>query len=398
MSHVGPANDELDDLDASRSGLSRRDRLFLAVLVAVVASFVADWRGAYQVDELVLGTQLTGLDWLFLCAADIVAFYLVVPLAVERERALGYWREIRTNRWATASLAVLVGFVVVGLVGPLVLRPDGPLYGPTGRAGVPVSQPPVGFSIPDGWVNTCASGFSGDQCHGSWQYPFGTTTAGRDVLGLTVVGARVAVEIATITVAIVVPIATLVGTTAATYGGRIDELLMRYVDVQQSIPAFFVIILAVEAIGHINRGMGRSLVLVVLVFGLLSWGGIARIVRSEALEIRAQDYVQAARSAGASRFDVVRTHVVPNALPAVLTAVTVQIGWLLLLEATLVYLGLGTATHPSWGYVMVTNMSGAYPTLNWWAVIYPAFALGLVVVAFQLLGDALRDVTDPRTG
>jgi len=381
MSDIGPTADELAGGDGRRLGLQPRDLAFLVVLTTLAGLFVADWTGTYHVDTHLLDSDLRGLDWLFVYSLAVVAFYVVVPLAADPERARGYWREIRANRWATASLVVVVAWALVAVLGPELLSPDRPLYGTTGRAGVPLGQPPVGFSVLETGVNICVGTVSDGRCHGTWKYPFGTTIAGRDVLALSTVGARVAFQLATIVVAIIVPLATVVGTTAATYGGTVDELLMRYVDVQQSIPAFFVIILAQQALSYVNRGWGGSLALIVLVFGLLNWGGVARIVRAEALEIAQRDYVRAAESAGASKFDVVRTHVVPNALPAVLTAVTVQVGWLILLEATLSYLGIGPADYATWGFVMQTNMGASYPTLYWWAVLYPAVMLALVVVA-----------------
>lgn len=396
MSGIGPTADELDD-DVGGVRLGGRDRAFLVVLAALVALVAAEQFAVYDVDGALFDAQLRALDWLFLYALAVVAFYVVAPLAADPGRARGYWRQIRANRWATASLGVVVAWVAFGVVGPEVLSADEPLFGAPGRYGVPIGQPPVGFSVLETAVTSCAGEVVDGRCHGTWQYPFGTSIAGKDVLAMTAIGARVAFQIATVTVAIIVPLATVVGTTAATYGGRVDEFLMRYVDVQQSIPAFFVIILAQQAISYVTEGWGGSLLLIVVVFGLMNWGGVARIVRAEALEIAQRDYVQAARSAGASRFDVVRSHVVPNALPAVLTAVTVQIGWLILLEATLAYLGFSPAEYETWGYTMQTNMGGAYPTTNWWGVLYPGVVLALVVVAVQVLGDALRDVTDPRS-
>ncbi|UPV98763.1 ABC transporter permease [Halorussus gelatinilyticus] len=395
MSRPTVTEAELADADGGRSRLARRDWAFLAVLAVLVVAFLADWRGVYQTDRFVFDADLTGLDWLSLYAADVLGFYFCLPLAADRERTVGYLRSVRENRLATASLGVLVAFAVVGLVGPLFFRPDQAVFGQTGGYGVPIGQPPVGFDVfRSGY---CRGPKIDGYCHGTWAHPFGTTPGGKDVFGMVVAGARVALQISAVCVALVVPLATAVGTVAATYGGRIDEVLMRYVDLQQSIPAFFVIILAQQALGFINESFGGSLLLIVLVFGLMNWGGVARIVRSEALQLQEQVYVQAARSAGASTFDVVRSHVVPNTLNAVFTALTVQIGWLLLLEASLSFIGIGSATHPSWGYVLTTSVrNGFFPTFYWWGALFPTLALGVVVVAFQTLGDALRDVTDPR--
>lgn len=388
-------NDEVAEVDGRRSRLALRDWAFFGTLLVLVVLFVADRRATFQVDYVLFSYDFTGLDWLFLYALAVLGFYLVVPLAVERERTLTYWRRLRKDRWATASFVVLAAFVLLGLFGPLVFHPERAVFGEMGPYGVPITQPPVGFDI--FWGGSCAGPEIDGRCHGTWQYPLGTTPGGKDVVGMIVAGARVAVEISAICVALIVPLATVVGTTAATYGGWIDEALMRYVDIQQSIPAFFVIILAQEALGYINENSGGSLLLVVLVFGLMSWGGVARIIRSEALELRERSHVRAARLVGMSEFEIVRNHIVPNAFGAIATAVTVQIGWLLLLETTLSFLGIGSKIHPSWGYVMTTSArSDFFPTYHWWGVLFPTLALLVAVVALQILGDALPGVTDPR--
>jgi len=395
MSQPTITSEELADADGRRSRLRRRDWGFLGVLLALVVLFLADWRGAYQADLAVFSYDFKGLDWLFLYAVDVLAFYFVVPLAVNRDRTRAYWRRLRADRWATASFFVLVGFTLIGLFGPFFFHPDQPVFGEAGPYGVPITQPPVGFGIFRGGV--CAGAQIDGFCHGTWKYPLGTTVGGKDVVGMIVAGARVAVQISAICVALIVPLATAVGTTAATYGGRVDEFLMRYVDFQQSVPAFFVIILAQEAVAFTQGNTGGSLLLVVLVFGLMNWGGVARIIRSEALELKEQPYVRAAESAGASKFAIVRKHIVPNTFNAIFTALTVQIAWLLLLETTLSYLGIGSKIHASWGYVMTTSArADFFPTYHWWGVVFPTIALAAVVISLQVLGDALRDVTDPR--
>jgi peptide/nickel transport system permease protein len=389
-------NEKLADPDSRRFRLALRDWAFIGVLLALVALFVADLKGMYQVDRALFSYDFTGLDWLFLYALDALTFYFVVPLAVNRERTLAYWRRLRKDRWATASFVVIVAFVLLGLFGPLVFHPDRPFFGETGPYGIPLTQPPVGFEIIK-IGGSCVGTMVDGHCSGTWQYPLGTTAGGKDVLGMIVAGTRVAVQISAICVALIVPLATVVGTTAATYGGRVDEFLMRYVDIQQSIPAFFVIIIAQESLAYVNENAGGSLLLIVLVFGLMNWGGVARIVRSEALELRERSFVRAARSAGASEFEIVRAHIVPNTLSAVFTAVTVQISWLLLLETTLSFLYIGSMTNPSWGYVITTSVyNDFFPTYHWWGFVFPTIALAVVVIALQILGDALRDVTDPR--
>lgn len=402
-SPVGAAEPDADSpgggLEPGAGGqrlLTRRDRVLLAVVAGLVAAFVADWRGLVPVETLLFGWRLGGLDWLFLLASAVFLAYFVVPLWANPRRTMGYWRRLRRDPFTLASLLVLVAMGLLGLVGPALFPPDRPPFGGTvGPYGIPVAQPPVGFSVPADAVGFCEGRVAGGRCHGSWTYPLGTTIGGKDVFGMTVAGARVALEAAVVTAALMGPLATLVGTVAGTVGGAVDEVLMRVVDLQLSIPAFFLVIVA-EGTVEMQTGIG-SLLVVVLVFGLFSWGGAARVVRSTAKQHQAAGFVRAAQVAGGSRLWVVRTHVVPNVFNVVVTAVTLQIAWLVLLEATLSFLQIGSGVRPSWGYVVTTSVSvDAFPTLLWWGVLFPTLALGATVVALQVLGDGLRDVLDPR--
>lgn len=376
--------------------LTRRDRAFLVAVAGLLAAFLADWRGVMPVDSLLFGWQLGGLDWLFLFASAVFMAYLVVPLLANPGTTRLYWRRLGRDPFAVASLLVLLAMGLLGLVGPALFPPDSPPFGgAVGPYGIPVAQPPVGFSVPADAVGFCEGQVRDGRCHGTWTYPLGTTIGGKDVFAMTVAGARVALEAAVVTAALMGPLATLVGTVAGTVGGAVDEVLMRLVDLQLSIPAFFLVLVA-EGTVEMQSGTG-SLLVVVLVFGLFSWGGAARVVRSSAKKHSDAGFVRAAQVAGGSRLWVVRRHVVPNVFNAVVTAVTIQIAWLVLLEATLSFLEIGSGVRPSWGYVVTTSVNvRAFPTLLWWGVLFPTLALGATVVALQVLGDGLRDVLDPR--
>jgi peptide/nickel transport system permease protein len=260
-----------------------------------------------------------------------------------------------------------------------------------GRYGIPIYQPPVGFGVSEHAATVCSGSVSDGKCWGTFLHPLGTTNTGKDVLAFVAQGARIELKLAFVSGMILVPVATVVGTVAAQFGGRVDSLLMRYVDLQQVIPAFFVYLVA-------QFLYGGSLLLMVVVFGLLNWGGVARLVRSEALKKRETGYVKAAQAAGSSRLAVVRRHLMPNVANAVVTAITLQIPMLLVIETTLSYLGLGPMQGQSWGYLIETNIHDKnFPTLVWWSVAAPVGFLVATVVSLNLLGDALRDVLDPRT-
>jgi len=238
------------------------------------------------------------------------------------------------------------------------------------------------------------------ECVGTWQYPLGTTSTGDDVLTRVVLGMNVALKVIVITGTLMVPLGVSVGTVAGYVGGRVDDALMRYVDIQQVLPAFFIVLLLLV----IHDG---GLLLLVLVFGLLNWGGIARLVRSDALKTREEGFVWAARSAGAGPLRIVRRHIVPNTSSTILTAVTLQLPLIVIMETTLAYLfsqgrvGAARASiwqvDNSWGWTVALGFSDrAFPATSWWVVLAPGVLLLTTTVSLSLLGDAMRDALDPR--
>ena len=209
------------------------------------------------------------------------------------------------------------------------------------------------------------------------------------MLTVVVAGMGVSLQVALISSMIIVPIATAVGTIAGYTGGLIDELLMRYVDIQQVVPAFLVYLILIFV-------LERSLFLIVLVFGLLSWGGVARLVRSETLQRREEGYVLAAENAGVGRLGILRRHLLPNVSSTIITATTHLIPLLILAEAAIAFLNLGPATLPSWGATIARGFESDYFLRTWWVWTIPLLFLTTTIVAFSVLGDALRDALDPR--
>ncbi|WP_440006779.1 ABC transporter permease [Halomicrococcus sp. SG-WS-1] len=380
-------------LDDDRRLATPRTWAFVGTVVALLVAFLYDYVVLPERQATFAWWDVSLLDWLFLLALVVFAFYVVVPLARNPRMTRYYWRQLRTDRLATASFVYVCLFFLAGLFGPVLAAPveeymlarDG-AYG-----GMSSVQPPVGFTTSVFATSNCVGAVTNDVCHGTWLHPLGTTGAGRDVALLILRGSRVALQIALITSMLVVPLATIVGTVAAYFGGRVDETLMRYVDVQQAIPPFFVYLVA-RTMYHVE------LALMILIFGLLNWGGVARLVRSEALQKRDAQFVQAARNAGCSRLAIVRRHIVPNVSSTVLTAVTLQVPTLIIVETTLSFLKLGPLTaYRSWGYVIQTAMFSEYfPTWLWWQSGATVLVLVLTTVSFNVLGDALRDVLDPR--
>lgn len=369
--------------------LTSRDAVFLVGVAALVATFVYDYTQLSGVTPLVGGWNPQEFEWLFVLSIEIFALYVVVPFVRKRELTRQYWHELRTDRLAVLSLAWIGLVFVLGLLSPVII---GGLATDTSA----LHNPPVGFRIIDILTGSCVGEVSNGFCHGTPAHPLGTTGNGQDVLGYIVSGMRVALAVTLISGTIIVPLGVAVGTVAATAGGWLDEVLMRYVDLQQTVPAFFVYIL-VQYVYY------PSLLLMVVVFGFLNWGGLARHIRSDVLQTREAGFVRAAKSAGIGRAQLIRRHLVPNTWDTIVTAATFQLPMLIIMEATLSYLtfssgggvsSLGDPRVTSWGQLIAVGMR-EFPTY-WWVPVFPAIALTITVVAVSRLGDALRDVFDPQ--
>lgn len=325
--------------------------------------------------------DVTGVDWLFVGTLLVLFWYAVVPLIRTPRMTKYYWRQFRKNKLAVISLAYLIVIFFVGAIGPLVLeQPQLQL--------MQSYQPPVYTSVSTDVPLQCLGETANGQCYGTWQHPLGTTGEGKDIGKMVIFGMRVSMQVGLIATLMNIAIATAVGATAAYAGGWVDELLMRYVDIQLTFPQFFLFLLLAYL-------FGGSLFLLIMIFGLFGWGGIARIVRSEALQRTEEEYISAADSAGASSFYIIRRHVVPNVSNTVITAATLAIPGLILAEAAFSFIGVSDPTIPSWGAVISAGrgdiVSGA-----WWISTIPGLFLFFTILAFNFMGDALRDALDPR--
>jgi peptide/nickel transport system permease protein len=219
-------------------------------------------------------------------------------------------------------------------------------------------------------------------------HPLGTDHLARDVLSRILYGARISLTIGFVAVGISVTIGTMVGAVAGFLGGTVDNVIMRFVDMVISFPRL-VLLIAIVALFE------SSIALVIIVLGLTLWPSTARIVRGEVLGLREREFVQAARALGYSKRRIILRHLVPNALPPVIVAATLGIGNTIVLEAGLSFLSLGVQPPtPSWG-TMVAD--GRDELLNaWWLSTFPGLAIVFTVLAFNLVGDGLRDALDPR--
>jgi peptide/nickel transport system permease protein len=297
-----------------------------------------------------------------------------------------YWRRFRRNRPAVLSGVYLLVIFAVGIVGPLFVEP--PAVEPLRQY-----QPPVFLTVDAATPIQCigettATPGGGSVCHGTWAHPLGTTAEGKDVLKLVVLGMRVSMQVGLVTMLLIVTMGSLVGTTAAYFGGYVDELLMRYVDLQATFPSFFLFLI-------LSYLFTPSLFLLIVLFGLLGWEGTARLVRSEALQRTEEEYVRAAENAGAGDGWIIRRHILPNVSNTVITNATLLIPGLILLEAALAFLGLTDPSVSSWGKTISAGRGDL--SSAWWIATIPGVFLFFTILAFNFLGDALRDALDPRS-
>jgi peptide/nickel transport system permease protein len=215
----------------------------------------------------------------------------------------------------------------------------------------------------------------------------GTDGLGRDVAAGLLHGIRVSLTIGFVVVAIQASIGIAVGGLAGYYGGIVDLLLSRLVELMMGIPTFF-LLLIVAAV------FPPSIYLIMMVLGLTGWMGIARLIRSEFLKVRAMDYVAAARSMGVPDVRIMLRHVLPNAIPPVLVAMSFGVASAVLTESGLSFLGIGVpAQIVTWGSLLAAAQSN---TTAWWLAVFPGAAIFVTVTAYNLLGDGLRDALDPR--
>ena len=223
----------------------------------------------------------------------------------------------------------------------------------------------------------------------SWAHLFGTDQVGRDVFTRVIVGARISLLAGLVVILLAFTIGTLLGATAGFFGGRVGEAIMRVTDVFLTIPD---LILAMAFAAALGPGLFNVMVAVSLVW----WPGYCRLARANVVALKDAQFAEAAGSIGASRTRVLFTHILPNALPTILVKASMDIGFAVLTTAALGFIGLGTLPPtPDWGVMIADGRK--YLREAWWFSTFPGLAILLTVLAFNLLGDGLRDVFDPRS-
>jgi peptide/nickel transport system permease protein len=269
------------------------------------------------------------------------------------------------RRLPLVPLSIIVVFVVAGVLAPLLSPAD------------PYAQSLRARFRPPAWDSA-----------GSWANPLGTDRLGRDLLTRIMWGARVSLAAGVVTVLVASAVGAAVGLVAGYYGGRVDATLMRVTDATLSFPIILLaLILAVTA--------GPSFVNVVVAIAVILWARYARIIRGQVLTLMQLDFIAQARLAGAGAWRIITRHLVPNTLNTLVVLVTLQVGYVIIVEASLSFLGAGIPPPtPTWGSMIAEGRD--FVTRAWWVSLFPGLAILAVVLAFNLLGDWLRDTLDPR--
>lgn len=222
----------------------------------------------------------------------------------------------------------------------------------------------------------------------SWGHPLGTDALGRDVLTRLFYGARISLAVGLFAQAIVLAIGLPVGAFSAWVGGRVDNIIMRLVDVMYAFPDILLIIL-------LRAILGGTIYMMFLAIGLVAWVNVARLSRGQILSLKQQDFVTAARAMGASGRYITLRHLLPNSLGPIIVAVTFNVPRAIFAEAALSYIGIGiNPPTPSWGNMIRDGYDVIFAAP--YLMIFPAIAIGILMLAFTFLGDGLRDALDPR--
>ena len=276
-------------------------------------------------------------------------------------------RRLRRNRSGVPLGAVTIVLVVLVLpaVAAEVIAPHNPVQG-----NVPDRlSPPVFFG-------------------GDWEYPLGTDQFGRDIFTRVVYGARVSLSVSLTGVLVAGAVGTLLGMLAGFFGGWVDTVIMRLVEVTMSIPLVLLGLVIAVAFGPSFRS-------IIVVITVVLWAFYARQVRGETLSLREATFVDRARVAGASNFRIIVTHILPNLVNTLIVLATLQVAVVIIMEATLSFLGVGLPRpNPSWGIVVADGRTLIVSA--WWIAFFPGLAIMLTVLSLNVFGDWLRDRLDPK--
>ncbi len=281
----------------------------------------------------------------------------VKPLK-DRSRAMAVRRFLR-NRRAVLGAILLVIFVLSALLAPLIAP-----YKPDQQILADRLTPP------------------------GTPYLMGTDSLGRDVFSRTLYASQISIPIGVFAMLVSVCVGVTIGLVSGFFGGWIDTVLMRLTDMLLAFPIFFLLL-------TVTTLFGRTIPVLILVLGLTSWGVNARVVRGQVLSLKEKEFIEAARSLGASNADIILKHIFPNILPVIIVDASLRVALVILIEGGLSFLGVGVQPPtPSWGNMVAEG--GSLLRRAWWVSVFPGAFLFLCTISFNLVGDGLRDALDPR--
>lgn len=315
------------------------------------------------------------------------------------------WRQFKGDRLAMSGLIVVLLLFVVAIFAPviagdrpIVMRHDGQWSSPLltrHKSVAPVDYKKLKMENPQSLIIMPPIPYSPTEYNldeilvrPSGRHILGTDDQGRDVASQLIHGSRVSLTIGFVAVAIYLVIGIIVGAIAGYYGGFVDLVISRFIEVMLCFPTFF-LILAILAF------VGPSIYNIMIIIGLTSWTGIARLVRGEFLRLKAQEFVVASRALGAGDKRIILRHILPNSLAPVLVSATFGVASAILIESGLSFLGFGVPPYqPSWGGLL----SGArsFMDIAWWLTLAPGFAIFITITAYNLVGEGMRDASDPK--
>ncbi|TMD16246.1 MAG: ABC transporter permease [Chloroflexi bacterium] len=284
------------------------------------------------------------------------------------EQQIGLWSDaaqrFRRNRLAIAGAVLVVLLILIAFGSPLLVQ--------LGIIHDPLKQN----------VEFIESG------PGQNGYLFGSDELGRDTLSRLLFGSRISLAVGIFVQGIILPIGLLIGLTAGYFGGRVDNLLMRFTDVWYAFPDLLFVLVVVSV-------FGPSLLTIFGAIALVNWVGLARLVRGQVLSIKEKEFIEAARSSGSSPPKLILKHLLPNSLGPIIVTLTFGIPNAIFLEAVLSFLGVGIQPPtPTWGQMVFDGYEAIYANPS--SVVFPALAIGFTLLAFSFVGDGLRDALDPR--
>ncbi|MDA0771038.1 MAG: ABC transporter permease [Chloroflexi bacterium] len=285
------------------------------------------------------------------------------------------------RRWPVIPIFTIAVLIIGAVFAPLVSPNDPEKQDLRARTSAPIWFPDC-LEGENGYTSTCVVVKSENT------YPLGADPLGRGLLTRIIFGARVSLTLAAVSIIAGTLVGTTLGLTAGYFGGLVDEVIMRLTDVATAIPYLLLALIIVIV-------FGQKFIVIIGVLALASWPGIVRLVRGQTLQLKTLDYVSLARVAGASTPRIMINHILPGVTNTLVVATTLQVGSIILAEAILSFLGAGVPPPtPSWGSMVSDGRN--YLGSAWWVAFFPGMAIFLTVLAFNFIGDWLRDRWDPK--